>query len=258
MPRIDVPEIEDQSWFPAWLRNPMTGYLQTVIEVARPYDCAVAPLRSLLAGRSEASVVDLASGAGGPWAQLAPALREHHPELRVLLTDIAPNLEAAGQMSVLDGIEYHRDPVSAMDVPPLLDGVRTMFTGLHHFSPDQVRSIMRAAQRDRVPFAAFEATQRSVAGGLVSLFIPLMVLVLMPRVRPRRFLTLLLTYLPPILPILIWWDGFASTLRTYSVDELEGFAREVAEPGYDWSATEIAVKGSPIPVLQLVGTPSAL
>lgn len=40
IPRIDAPEIEDQPGFPTWLRDAMTGYLQVVVEVARPYDVA--------------------------------------------------------------------------------------------------------------------------------------------------------------------------------------------------------------------------
>jgi len=155
----------------------------------------------------------------------------------------------------MEGIGYHEGSVSALDVPPGLGGVRTMFTALHHFDREQVRAILRAAQRDRVGFAAFEATQRSGRGLLVSLFIPLLVLVLMPRVRPRRSFALLLTYLPPLLPLLIWWDGFASTLRTYTVDELRAIVTEIQAPGYAWDVREVSVRGAPIPVLQLTGRP---
>ena len=86
--------------------------------------------------------------------------------------------------------------------------------------------------------------------------IPLLVLVLMPLVRPRRALPLVLTYVPPVLPFLIWWDGLASTLRTYTPDELLQIAKSVAEPGYEWTVSELAVSGAPIPVLALVGRPT--
>jgi hypothetical protein len=55
---------------------------------------------------------------------------------------------------------------------------------------------------------------------------------------------------------LIWWDGLASTLRTYSMAELEAVAREVAEPGYEWKVSELDVPGAPLPVLCLVGRPT--
>jgi hypothetical protein len=254
MRRIDLPEIEDQSWCPAWLRDAMTGYLQVVIEVARPYDVAVPAVLELLERTSSDEVVDLASGAGGPWAHLFASLRQERPSLRVTLTDLHPNARAASRLSA-DGIDYFVGSVAADAVPAELGGVRTMFTALHHFDREQVRAIFAAAQRDRVGFAAFEATQRSARGVLVTLVIPILVLFLMPLVKPRRVVPLLLTYLPPLLPLLIWWDGLASTLRTHTADELRAVVAEVQEPGYSWRIEEVAVRGAPIPVLRVVGGP---
>src|SRR5690606_34925599 len=105
----------------------------------------------------------------------------------------------------------------------------------------------RNAQEARVPFLAAEATHRSPRGILVTFLIPVLVLLLMPRVRPRRTAPLVLTYLPPVLPLLIWWDGLASTLKTYQVEELESLVSELQEPGYDWSVQEISVPRAPIP-----------
>lgn len=233
----------------------MTGYLQVVIEQARPYDVAVPVVSELIDRTGSADVVDLASGAGGPWRQLAAASSREHPALRVTLTDVNPNAQTLHGSDGCPGLDYLAEPVSALEVPVELGRVRTMFTALHHFDEAEVRTILAAAQRDRVGFAAFEATHRSVRGLLVTLAIPLLVLVLMPRVKPRRVVTLLLTYLPPLLPLLIWWDGLASTLRTYAADELRALVAELAEPGYTWRVDEVAVPGAPIPVLQLVGWP---
>lgn len=255
MRRIDLPELADQTWCPAWLRDSMTGYLQAVIEQARPYEVAVPALSELLESTSCDEVVDLASGASGPWLQLFEKLRGERPSLRITLTDLSPNHDAAARLRSVDGIDYLSESVSALDVPPGKGGVRTMFTALHHFDREQVRALLASAQRERVGFAAFEATERSVRGLLVTLLIPLLVLVLMPRVRPRRFVPLLLTYLPPLLPLVIWWDGLASTLRTYSVDELRALVTEIQEPGYSWDVRAVPVQGAPIPVLQVLGRP---
>jgi hypothetical protein len=130
-----------------------------------------------------------------------------------------------------------------------------MFTALHHFDRDQVRRILLDAQRDRVPFAAFEATGRSLRGLLCVLAVPLLVLWLMPRVESVRPLALLLTYFPPVLPLMIGWDGVASSLRSHTEDELRGLVEEIAEPGYAWSVRRHAVSRLPVQVLELVGQP---
>ncbi len=257
MKRREFHEIADLAGCPAWLRDAMTGYLQVMIETARPYEVAIPVVEKLCTDLGASSVLDLASGGGGPWATLGKELRERGLDLSIVLSDVAPSTDALSRLSGVTGVEYLREPVSALDVPASDAGVWTMFTGLHHFSPDEVASIMRSAQERRVGFAAFEATERSLPGFLVVLFIPLFVLALMPFVRPRRVLPLLFTYLPPVLPLLIAWDGFASTLRTYTPAELEEIAGSVRVPDYEWTVSEFVVAKAPIPVLALVGRPTS-
>ena len=256
MRRVDLPEIEDWRGCPAWVRDAMTGYLQTVIGMSRPYAVVTRQLAALLRESETSSVVDLASGGGGPWPFLVDALRDEGVEAQVTLTDLQPNLRAAEELEGAKGLTYRREPVSALAVPSSLSGVRTMFTGLHHFDRKQLATILRNAQEARVPFLAAEATHRSPRGILVTLLIPVLVLLLMPRVRPRHTAPLVLTYLPPVLPLLIWWDGLASTLKTYQAEELESLVSEIREPGYDWSVQEISVPKAPIPVTLLVGRPA--
>ncbi len=234
----------------------MTGYLQAVIEMSRPYAVVAGQLGALLRESKASSVIDLASGGGGPWPGLLDALRKEGVEAQVTLTDLKPNLRAAEQLEGVTGVTYHREPVSALAVPSSLSGVRTMFTGLHHFDRRELGATLRNAQEARVPFLAAEATHRSPRGILVTFLIPVLVLLLMPRVRPRRAAPLVLTYLPPVLPLLIWWDGLASTLKTYQAEELKALISEVQEPGYDWSVQEISLPKAPIPITLLVGRPT--
>ena len=258
MRRVDLPEIEDWAGCPTWVRDAMTGYLQAVIEVSRPYAVVAGELAALLRESGTSSVVDLASGGGGPWPFLVDALREEGVDAQVTLTDLKPNLRAAAELEGAKGLTYRREPVSALAVPSSLSGVRTMFTGLHHFDRKDLGTILRNAQEACVPFLAAEATHRSTRGVLVTFLIPVLVLLLMPRVRPRRTVPLVLTYLPPVLPLLIWWDGLASTLKTYQPEELESLVSEIQEPGYDWSVQEISAAKAPIPVTLLVGRPASV
>jgi hypothetical protein len=259
MQRRDLPEIEDYAQCPAWLRDAMTGYLEVMLRVFRPYSVAAPVLLRLLSESEENTVLDLASGAGGPWPTLLEQLsRNAELEVHLTLSDLHPNQQASERLERLPRVTYLRRPVSVLDVPAALGHLRTLFTGLHHFRPEGVRSIMLSAQEARVPFLAAEATHRSVRGLLVTLSIPLFVLLLMPWVRPLRVLPLLFTYLVPILPVLIWWDGFASALRTYQARELRLMAAELEAPDYSWSVEEVRFGPAPIPVTLLVGRPTNL
>ena len=130
-----------------------------------------------------------------------------------------------------------------------------MFSALHHFERGDVRAILADAQASGVPFAAFEATSRSIRGLLATLIIPIAVLLLMPSVRPRDWRALWLTYLPPLMPLAIWWDGFASTMRTSRVAELEAIIATLPPAPYTWHVEEIG--GGPVPVLAVLGRPHA-
>lgn len=258
MHRVALPEVEDSGSLPRWLRDAITGYLRVAIALGRPYAVVAPVLVQLLRASGGTRVVDMASGGGGPWPELLELVKSEmgvYPT--VTLTDIQPNMAAATALGHLPSITYRREPVSALSVPRDLGGVRTMFTGLHHFDEAGVTTILRAAQEARVPFLAAEATHRSLRGLLVSTLVPLLVLFLMPQVRPRRFLPLLLTYLPPLLPALIWWDGLASTLKTYQASELRALVSAIAVPEYEWHVEELTARGAPIPVTIVVGHPTA-
>lgn len=56
-------------------------------------------------------------------------------------------------------------------------------------------------------------------------------LALTPLLRPLRLSRLLLTYVVPLIPTLVAWDGTVSALRAYSPDELLEIARSI--PGAD-------------------------
>jgi len=256
MARVNLPELADQPWWPAWARDGMTGYLHEIIKRARPYSLAVPHLARLLRESGTIHIIDLCSGAGGPWPSLRQDLEAAGVAVEVLCTDLSPNRAAAHRLDHAEGVRYHVVPVSATSVPPELKGARTMFSALHHFSDADIREILARAQEDRAPFAAFEATSRSWRGLLATLVIPFAVLILMPLVRPLDWRALWLTYLPPVMPLAIWWDGLISTLRTARVEELRALIAalpQTREP-YRWVVEEI--DGGPVPILALCGSPS--
>ena len=253
LPRLTIPELADQPWWPVWARDAMTGYLHEIIVRAKPYSLVVPRLSALLRESGATHIVDLCSGAGGPWPALREDLEAAGVQVEVSCTDLAPNVSAAQRVDAATGVRYLRAPVAATAVPPNLPGARTMFSALHHFSDHDVRAILADAQAARVPFAAFEATSRSWKGLLATLVIPIAVLVLMPLVRPRDWRALWLTYVPPLLPLAIWWDGLVSTLRTANVEELRALVATLPCSDYEWCVEEIG--GGPVPILVVLGCP---
>ncbi|MEP7270838.1 MAG: class I SAM-dependent methyltransferase, partial [Acidobacteriota bacterium] len=153
-------------------------------------------------------------------------------------------------------ISYYNGSVNALCVPDDLVGFRTLFSSLHHFRPAEARMILRNAVESRSGIGIFEGTQRQPIAILGMLLAPLIVWILTPRIRPFRWTRLLWTYLLPVVPLVVLFDGVVSCLRTYTVEELVAMTTEFSSDGYEWEVGEARARGVLAPVTYLIGYPA--
>ena len=259
MPRIDAPELEDYPWFPAHLRDAMTGFLRVASEVVG-LSALAAPLVLRAMERAGTShIVDLCSGGGGPVLSLLARMKKHHGLApTVTLTDLYPNEDAfrRAEREAPGSVTGLCESVSATQVPEALAGVRTIFNALHHLPKDVATAVLVDAAEKRQPILTFELVERSLQGAAISTLVPLGVYGLMPFVRPLRLSHLALTYGVPVLPAAIGWDGFASCLRSYSMTELRGMTREASRRGYSFEVVRKRIPNRPAYVTSVVGLPA--
>ena len=256
MRRYHLVELEDLPWWPRTFRDAATDYLVAAIRLGKLYNGLVPRLAAAVTQSGATQIVDLCSGGGGPWPDLLPALRASGVDVPVYLTDKYPNSAALSRVAATTtGIAFEEQSVSATEVPERLPGFRTVFTAFHHFRPDDARSILAAAVRDREGIFIAEPGPRSVAALATQAIVPLGVLLLTPVIRPFRWSRLFWTYLVPVLPLAILFDGVVSCLRMYTPDELLAMGREVGGDEYTWEAGFERVAGAPLPTPYLIGLP---
>lgn len=256
MPRLHLFEFNDQPWLPGWIRQYLTDYLETLIRRLNLFAPAVPIFADLLRQTGERQLVDFGSGSGGPPVSLAGAVADELGEpIQWVLTDKFPHETAVAHIAQeTDGrCRYIAEPVDLFAVPDELTGVRTMFDVLHHFRPDDVKKLLQNAVAANAPIACFELVSRKAPSVIGSVLIPLFVWLVTPLIRPFSWRRLLFTYLIPILPLLITWDGMVSHLRGYHGHELAALADQLDAPGYTWQADEIQIGTSWI--TYLVGVP---
>jgi hypothetical protein len=251
-------EFHDQSWFPVQLRDAVTDMLQFLFGAVRLYAPIVPRLRKTLEHAGGRSVVDLCSGAGGPWLWMRGLLAPHpDSSFSVCLTDKYPNVAAFGRARELSGsdITYHPTPVDATRIPAELTGFRTLFTSFHHFNPDEARAILQDAVRKRQGIGIFEIAGRHPLTILGVFSIPLLALLLAAAARPFRCSRLFWSYLIPIVPLVLFFDGIVSCLRTYSVQELADLTEGLSSTGYRWEAGIEKRRFLSLPITYLIGFP---
>ena len=85
------------------------------------------------------------------------------------------------------------------------------------------------------------------------LLMPLFDWILTPTMRPFRWSRLLLTYLLPLIPLVVLWDGIVSCFRTRTPEELLALTRSF--PQYAWQAGYAGDRGTWLPSVYLIGRP---
>lgn len=256
--RIHFFELMDQTWWPHLLRQCMTEYLSFVANKANLFASSAIRLNAALKKTNSHSLVDLCAGDGGLWISVQPQLSADTKVSKILLTDLHPSFTAENvTVTGLTVFEYVREPVDALQVPSHLSGFRTLWNGFHHFTETQAVQILRDAVAARTGIAIFEGTRRDIPSVLAMiLIVPLIVLFVTPLIRPFRLGRLLFTYLIPVLPLAIGFDGIVSCLRVYSPDELRKLVAMADAVGqYDWEIGEDKVEKHPATITYLIGTP---
>src|ERR1700746_3964505 len=95
MNRINVSEIHEQVWFPKNLRDLVTDALQSILNWGNIYRPVAPRLAQAIRAAEADQVVDLCSGAGGPWKWLHRAIANQADlNIGVCLTDKYPNIAA--------------------------------------------------------------------------------------------------------------------------------------------------------------------
>lgn len=259
MKRVHLFELTDQAWCPTFLRQGLTEYLEQTQRLESPYTVVLPRLLRALRETGTHQVIDLGSGSGGPWPALLQAADLQTYGVRVCLTDTYPHTVAFVEEydAALSELTYYADPVDARNVPPDLQGFRTMFAGFHHFRPADAQRILADAIVQRQGIAIFEATRRSIPALSLMLLIPLFVNSLTPLMRPFRWSRLFWTYLVPVIPLGVLFDGVVSCLRTYTLAELRAMVENLDAPGYVWEIGEEPLGRSPLTVSYLIGYPSS-
>jgi len=201
-----------------------------------------------------AELLDLCSGSGGPMPLILEELEALGCQAHATLTDLYPKPESSPHPK----LSWIAEPVDATQVSPSLEGVRTMFSAFHHFRPDAAKAILRDAFERRCTICIFESGSRTLLTAGTMIGVPVAVLALMPFARPFRWAYLVFTYLIPLLPLIVLWDGMISLLRVYSPEQMKELTEDLQAPDYMWEIGLIRLRGTPRGLPYLIGRPDEL
>ncbi|KAF5008620.1 hypothetical protein FDECE_5110 [Fusarium decemcellulare] len=242
-PRMHLFQIHDQPWFPSSLRVIVqailskTWSLKLPIPSRSPAQIAASKLIQYLdTSISSWKFIDFCAGGGGP----TPVIEDHvnrylrnrnRQEVDFVLTDSHPNINA---WALIDSqnphITYDGQSVDASQAPERLtqpkDGrkiFRLFNLAFHRFDDDLAQRILKDTIDSNQGFAIFELQDRSIMSFLADLLLPVGVVLSAPyyALKWRSPSVLIFTWLIPIIPLVLMWDGIVSSLRTREPEEVE-------------------------------------
>lgn len=258
MKRYQLFEFEDLPWFPDFLRQSMMDFLRFMISKINIYQPIIPLMQQALKHTQEQDILDLCSGGGGGIAGIQQELSKRLGyEVKITLTDKFPNQPAFElvQKQTRGAITFIAEPVDATDVPAPFTNFRTIFSAFHHFKPGLAQAILQDAARKKVPIGIFEGASKSWFEIALVLFVfPFVILAITPFIRPFRLSRLFFTYIVPVLPLCIMWDGMVSILRIYSPAMLQQLTEGINSEDYSWQSGK-ARHWSGAQVIYLIGYP---
>ncbi len=253
--RFHLFEFEDYEWFPHVIREGITDYLRFVTEKFKVYKPTAKIIADVIKETGIDRIYDLCAGGGGGVESISKELHSitgNHIE--IILTDKYPNLDAFKYITDNSegNITYLNESIDAADVPDKLNGIRTMYSSFHHFDPPAAKKILLNAARNNLPILIFEAGERSLLGILGVIITTITICAFTtPFMKPFKWSRIFLTYIIPLVPLTLLWDGIISMLRIYKPEEMLQLTEEINVKNYKWEAGKI--KYGPGKIIYMTG-----
>jgi hypothetical protein len=250
MKRIHLFEFEDFNWFPNFLRICLTRYINTMHKLLGTKDNLNNLLEKALAHSSEKQIIDLCSGSGGPMIDALKHLKQKPglENLKLILTDLYPNLKAAKKINEQNNssLTYNIESINATKLNSSTKGLRTMICSMHHMKPEVAKEILKDAKENKQPICIYEISDNGFPKWLWWTAFPINIITtffITPMIRPMSWQQLIFTYIVPILPIIIAWDGAVSNARTYTLADMDILLEGLKSDDYIWKKNTIKGKG---------------
>ena len=252
MKRIQLFEFEDFQWFPKSIRSGMTHLIKVFHNMLGTKETLSSLILDCRKKTTFQHIVDLGSGSGGAMLDTITEInKSSDTPLSLLLTDKFPNPNVVRSINEhgYENVRYQAEPQDAMEMNTAPEGLKTMIASFHHIPRSTAESILRSAEESKSPLLIYEIAENNVPLILWLLLLPisltllvLMSLFMTPFVKPLTLHQLIFTYIIPVVPLAYAWDGQASLVRTYTLDDIDILLGDRNNHAYTWEKAPIKNK----------------
>ncbi|MBX3039953.1 MAG: hypothetical protein KF789_04505 [Bdellovibrionaceae bacterium] len=230
-------QISRSKWLPASLKNLMLEFLDfivSLVEANKPF----IPLLQRQTNLKAEFFLD-SPEAGGSAILLVPHLLRDFPgcEISVLADHLSPERKAHFQ-NLIPELSSQVRFIEQKDIGLRSDHSEKFLISInqaHLFSDDELMARLKDFQTKFDQILIGEGNNKSgrqVIGMLI--LAPLVAIVCAPFVKPFRLLRLVFTFLIPLLPLMIAWDGIVALFKIRSPERLKELMTSDGTDGWTW------------------------
>lgn len=216
-------------------------------------------LKSYLEENSKKQIHDPCAGSGEVNLMLEQKMSEDL-EFQFVLSDFMfdKNRIFAEKLNAKNNerIQYINESIDATKFDESHQYPKVFINSFHHFTPKQVLKIIEAGKASESDILILEYCRKTPLAFISVLLGPFVAMLMFPLVVNRKeFLpAFVLTYLVPIIPLMLLWDGIVSSLRTYTKNDLQKLlkANELTEVKMDQSISHSMLYPSGVSSIKLM------
>lgn len=231
-------EFHESPWVPRAVGESVVEVLGLTMRLGGISAALATHYRSLVGLSGARQVLDLASGSGETSTHLhAQARFDAASDITLSLSDLMPRTEHWATLGERFSVPvcFVDTPLDATDVPAVFGAGRVwmLLNAFHHLEVDQATAMLERAVHSAKGVFISENFGASVLATLPCGVVGMLAALLNPLLTKRdRLLKASLTYLLPVIPLVVAWDGLFSALRMHRPGDVR--AMTARWPAWEW------------------------
>jgi len=232
-------EFGDLDCIPKWYHFYLRSYLVLFYRLFGYYKLWIPSLTDFIRQTQANTLLEYCSGSGEVMKLIAAELKDDEfKHVDFILSDLKPQpefVEIINKHPESNGrFRYITDPVDATAILEGMDYPRIFVNSFHHFTPAQVEKIMKYNLERGNEVIILEYVRNTPLGYISMLTGALSIFLTLPFVIKLKDLPLMafFTYVLPIFPLMVLWDGVVSCMHVYNQKQLTDIVKKIDIPAH--------------------------
>ncbi|MCB0390210.1 MAG: hypothetical protein KDD58_02910 [Bdellovibrionales bacterium] len=217
-------EFCDKAWAPNWYHKALHKYLIFFYKTFGYHKLWLDDLNEFIRNDKDNTFLECCSGSGDCLPLLVCELDDDKTKgKKFILTDLFPLEESIKRYKASKNFHYYNEPVDASNVPEELNYSRIFINSFHHLPPDVAKGVLQNSLKQNKNLLILEYVSQSWVAYFLMMLGPFILFTTLPFVLKGKNLvwTSLFTYIIPLFPIMLLWDGLVSCNRFYTKKDFE-------------------------------------